>query len=115
MTITLYHNPGCGTSRKTLELIRGAGHEPLVIEYLKTGWTRAVLQDILAKLGLRPRDILRVRGTAAEALGLLAVTATDEMILNAMIADPILVERPIVISPKGARLCRPQDQVLGIL
>ena len=114
-SITIYHNPACGTSRKTLALIEDAGHTPKVVEYLKVGWSVAQLKGLLAKMSARPTDILRVRGTPAEALGLTAEGVTDEAILAAMAEHPGLVERPIVVSPKGARLCRPQEQVLAIL
>lgn len=113
--ITVYHNPNCGTSRNTLAAIREAGHEPKVVEYLKAGWTKPQLKEILKALGAAPRDILRVRGTPAEELGLTDPEAGDEAILDAMVAHPILVERPIVLSPKGAALCRPVDKVKPLL
>jgi len=113
--VTIHHNPNCGTSRNTLELIRTSGHEPVVNEYVKTGWTRAKLGSLLAAMGKTPRDILRNRGGLAEELGLLKDGVSDEAILSAMVAHPILVERPIVESPKGVRLCRPADSVLDIL
>ena len=113
--ITIFHNPACGTSRNTLAAIRGAGHEPKVVEYLKSGWTKAQLKDILKALNAAPRDILRVRGTPAEDLGLTDSKASDDRILDAMVAHPILVERPIVLSPKGAALCRPMDKVLALI
>jgi arsenate reductase len=113
--ITIYHNPNCGTSRNTLAAIRAAGVEPRVVEYLKAGWTRPLLQRLLKALGATPRDILRVRGTQAEALGLTAPGASDDQILDAMVADPILVERPIVVSAKGVALCRPVDKVQALL
>lgn len=113
--VTIFHNPACGTSRNTLALIEAAGHQPTVIEYLKAGWTRELLADLLAAAGASPRDILRERGTPAAELGLLEPSATDEQILAAMVEHPILVNRPIVRTPKGARLCRPAEQVLDLL
>ena len=113
--VTVFHNPACGTSRNALAAIEAAGYRPTVIEYLKQGWTRPQLQEILAGLGARPRDILRVRGTQAEALGLIGPEVSDEAILDAMVADPILVERPIVRTPLGVRLCRPADLVYDLL
>ena len=113
--ITIYHNPGCGMSRNTLQAIRDAGHAPKVVEYLKAGWTKDQLDDLLRRLGMTARDILRVRGTPAEALGLTTPTAADETILQAMVRHPILVERPIVVSAKGAALCRPMEKVKALL
>ncbi len=113
--IVIHHTPACGTSRTTLELIRQGGHEPTVIEYLKTGWTRGDLERLLGRMGKGPRDVLRVRGTPAEALGLLKDGVSDDALLAAMTAHPILVERPIVETPKGVRLCRPADSVTEIL
>jgi arsenate reductase (glutaredoxin) len=115
MTITLYHNPKCGTSRNALALIRAAGHEPVIVEYLKTGWTMALLKDLLAKSGLSARQILRVKGTPAAELGLTDPAVSDDRILAAMVAHPVLVERPIVASPKGVRLGRPVDAIRDIL
>lgn len=114
-TVTIYHNPACGTSRNTLALIREKGIEPTVVEYLKTGWTKPQLTALLAKMGKTPRDILRVRGTPAEALGLTAPDASDDAILDGMVQHPIMVERPIVDTPKGAAICRPAETVLGLL
>jgi arsenate reductase len=113
--ITIFHNPSCGTSRNTLAAIREAGHEPKVVEYLKAGWTKPQLKEILKALKAAPRDILRVRGTPAEDLGLTDPKASDDAILDAMVAHPILVERPIVLSPKGAALCRPMEKVQALL
>jgi arsenate reductase len=113
--VVIHHNPNCGTSRSTLELIRAAGRQPQVNEYLKTGWSRPELERLLGRMGKRPRDILRVRGTPAEALGLLKDGVSDDALLLAMAADPVLVERPIVETPKGVRLCRPADLVREIL
>ena len=113
--VTIFHNPACGTSRNTLAAIRETGVEPTVVEYLKAGWTRPQLEGLLAALGQTPRDILRVRGTPAEDLGLTDPAVTDGAILDAMVAHPILVERPIVQSPKGAALCRPSERVFDLL
>ena len=113
--ITIFHNPACGTSRNTLAAIREAGHEPKVVEYLKTGWTKPQLKPLLKDMGAKARDILRVRGTPAEELGLTDPKTTDEAILDAMVAHPILVERPIVVTPKGTKLCRPSETVQQLL
>jgi arsenate reductase len=113
--VTVYHNPNCGTSRNVLEMVRSAGHEPQVVEYLKAGWTREHLQDLLGRMGVGPRDVLRARGTPAQELGLLEAGVGDERILDAMVQHPILVERPIVVTPKGARLCRPKETVSELL
>ena len=113
--IVIHHNPGCGTSRNTLELIRRSGREPQVNYYLETSWTRAKLEQLLAAMGKRPRDILRTRGTPAEELGLLKDGVSDEATLAAMTAHPVLVERPIVETPKGMRLCRPAESVQDLL
>lgn len=115
MTVTIFHNPACGTSRNTLAAIRESGVEPTVVEYLKAGWTRPQLEALLAAMGKTPRDILRVRGTPAEALGLTDPAVTDSAILDAMVAHPMLVERPIVTAPKGAALCRPSEKVFDLL
>ena|ERR1019366_7532484 len=114
-TVTIFHNPACGTSRNVLASIRETGLEPTVVEYLKTGWTRAQLEDLLAAMAASPRDVLRVRGTPAEELGLTAPGVSDDEIVNAMVAHPILVERPIVTTPKGAALCRPAELVNTLL
>ena len=113
--IVIHHNPSCGTSRTTLQLIRDKGRQPEVHDYVKTGWTRAQLDGLLGRMGKRPRDILRVRGTPAEELGLLADGVSDQILIDAMVAHLILVERPIVETPKGVRLCRPAESVLEIL
>jgi arsenate reductase len=112
---TIYHNPNCGTSRNTLAAIRAAGVEPDVVEYLKVGWSRSLLESLLKAMTLTPRDILRVRGTSAQALGLTDPKASDAAILNAMVAEPILVERPIVVTDIGAALCRPMEKVEALL
>ena len=113
--ITVFHNPACGTSRNALAMIRAAGHEPAVVEYLKVGRTRPQLEDLLAAMSARPRDILREKGTPAAELGLLDPAVPDGEILDAMVAHPILVNRPIVVTPKGARLARPSEAVLELL
>ena len=113
--VVIHHNPNCGTSRNTLEMIRQSGIEPTIHDYVKTGWTRPQLEGLLARMGKRPRDILRVRGTPAEELGLTRAGASDDEILVAMTAHPILVERPIVETPKGVRLCRPAEAVRDLL
>ena len=113
--VTVFHNPACGTSRNVVAAVKEAGYEPQVIEYLKTGWTKAQLKDLLGQMGARPRDILRTRGTPAEALGLTDPAASDDDILNAMVAHPILVERPIVVTPRGTALCRPSEAVFTLL
>ncbi|HYD45922.1 MAG TPA: arsenate reductase (glutaredoxin) [Phenylobacterium sp.] len=113
--IVIYHNPSCGTSRTTLALLRERGHEPQVVEYLQAGWTRELLEELFQRMAIRPREALRVRGTSAHELGLTDPTASDAAILAAMVLDPILVERPIVVTPNGAALCRPADLVLSLL
>ena len=113
--VVIHHNPNCGTSRNTLEMIRQSGRTPTVHEYVKEGWTRPQLEALLGKMGKTPRDILRVRGTPAEELGLTQDGVSDDRILDAMVAHPILVERPIVETPKGARLCRPAETVSELL
>lgn len=113
--ITIYHNPDCGTSRNALAMIEAAGYSPTVIEYRKAGWTRPLLDELLRAMDASPRDVMREKGTPAGELGLLDPAASDETILQAMIAHPILVNRPIVVTPKGARLCRPSEAVLDLL
>ena len=113
--VTSYHNPACGTSRNTLELIRKAGIEPTVIEYLKTPPDRARLLDLLARMGMRPRELLREKGTPYAELGLGADHWTDEQLIDHMLAHPILINRPIVVTPRGVKLCRPSETVLEIL
>jgi len=115
MTIVIHHNPDCGTSRNALEMIREAGHEPVVIEYLETGWTRPQLLGLLAAANLTPRTALRENRSPAEELGLLEDGVDDETILSAMLEHPVLVNRPIVCSPKGVRLCRPSETVQDLL
>lgn len=115
MSIVIHHNPACGTSRNVLELIRASGTEPVVIEYLETGWTRPQLLALFAAAGLTPRAALRTSKSPAAELGLLDESVDDETLLDAMIAHPVLVNRPIVASPKGVRLCRPSETVLDLL
>jgi arsenate reductase len=113
--IAIYHNPDCGTSRNALAMIEAAGYAPTVVEYRKTGWPRPELERLLAAMHATPRDLLREKGTPAAELGLLDPEASDEAILDAMIEHPILVNRPIVATPKGTRLCRPSEAVLDLL
>lgn len=115
MTITIYHNPQCGTSRNTLAMIRQSGEEPEVIEYLKDPPSRETLIELLDILGMKPRDLLRRKGTPYAELGLDDPKLSDEELLQAMMEHPILIERPIVVTEKGARLCRPSEKVLDIL
>lgn len=115
MDATIYHNPACGTSRNTLALIRHAGIEPTVIEYLQEPPTRDRLIELIAAAGLGVRDALRKKGTPYEALGLDDPTMTDEQLIDAMLADPILINRPFVVTSLGTRLCRPSEVVLEIL
>ncbi len=114
-SVTIFHNPACGTSRNTLAAIRAAGIEPTIVEYLKAGWTKAELKRILKLTGLSARDILRIRGTPAEELKLTDPKATEDQIIDAMVGHPILVERPIVVTKKGAVLARPMEKVHDIL
>ena len=115
MTLAIYHNPECETSRNTLAMIRQSGEPHHVVEYLKQGWTRAQLLGLFAAAGLTPRDALRVSKSPAEKLGLTNPAVSDEQLIAAMIEHPILVNRPIVCSPKGVRLCRPSELVLDLL
>jgi arsenate reductase (glutaredoxin) len=112
---TIYHNPGCGTSRKVLGILREAGAEPRVIEYLKTPPTRAELKSLLARLGMTPRQLLRRRGTPYDQLGLSDPAKTDDALIDAILAHPILMERPIVVTEKGVRVCRPPGTVMDLL
>lgn len=115
MTVTVFHNPNCGTSRNVLQMVRDAGHDPQVVEYLKAGWTRSQLTDLLARMGARPRDVLRLMGTRAEEMGLTDPAVSDDALIDAMVADPVLVNRPIVVTPRGAVLARPKEAVLPLL
>lgn len=112
---TIYHNPGCGTSRNVLKVIQDSGYQVEVIEYLQTGWNRAELSTLLEEAGLTPKSALRVSKTPAESLGLTADNVTDEQVLEAMLAHPILVNRPLVKTNKGVKMCRPSEQVLSLL
>lgn len=113
--ITIYHNPACGTSRNVLALIRNSGEEPRVIEYLKTPPTRDELAELVRRMGMRPRDLLRRKGTPYDALGLDDPKFSDEALIDLMIEHPILINRPIVVTPLGVKLCRPSETVLEIL
>nr|WP_321512257.1 arsenate reductase (glutaredoxin) [uncultured Hyphomonas sp.] len=113
--IVIHHNPDCGTSRNVLAIIEASGETPTVIEYLKEGWTRPQLLGLFAAAGLTPRSALRETKSPAKELGLLEVGVSDEAILEAMLEHPVLVNRPIVCSPKGVRLCRPSEAVLDLL
>lgn len=113
--ITIYHNPACGTSRNVLALIRNTGDEPTVIEYLKTPPDRATLTQLIAAMGVPVRDVLRQKGTPYDELGLGDPKWSDEQLIDFMLQHPILINRPIVVTPRGTRLCRPSEAVLDIL
>jgi arsenate reductase len=113
--IVIYHNPDCGTSRNTLAMIRNAGIEPHVVEYLKTPPSRALLEQLVARMGTGARDLLREKGTPYAELGLDNQDLADEALFDAMMEHPILINRPIVVSPLGVRLCRPSEAVLDLL
>ncbi|WP_267358890.1 MULTISPECIES: arsenate reductase (glutaredoxin) [unclassified Methylobacterium] len=113
--VVIYHNPECGTSRNTLAMIRNAGIEPHVVEYLKTPPNRVLVKQLLARAGLSVRDVLREKGTPFAELGLSDPALTDEQLLDAIEAHPILLNRPLVVSTKGVRLCRPSEAVLDLL
>lgn len=113
--IILYHNPACGTSRNVLALIRNSGVEPHVIEYLKTPPSRTLLVEMIARAGMMPRDLLREKGTPYAELGLGDESLSDEALIDAMMAHPILINRPLVVTPLGVKLCRPSEAVLDIL
>ena len=115
MTIVIYHNPDCGTSRNTLDLIRQSGEAYIVLEYLKEGWTKPQLLGLFSAAGLTAREALRTSKSPADELGLLDENVPDDALLDAMIEHPILVNRPFVCSPKGIRLCRPSEEVLVLL
>jgi arsenate reductase len=115
VTITIYHNPACGTSRNTLAMIRQSGEEPVVIEYLKTPPSRERLVELLRKMDMTPRALLREKGTPYAELGLADPKFTDDELIAFMLAHPILINRPVVETPKGVRLCRPSETVLEIL
>jgi arsenate reductase len=113
--VVIYHNPDCGTSRNVLAMIQAAGYAPTVVEYLKAGWSREQLRVLMAEAGAHPRDFLREKGTPAAELGLLSPGVSDDQIVAAMLEHPILVNRPIVVTPKGVKLCRPSEVVLDLL
>ena len=113
--ITIYHNPDCGTSRNVLALIRNSGDEPRIIEYLKTPPSRAELVGLLQRMGMRPRELLRRKGTPYDELGLDEAKWTDDQLIDLMLEHPILINRPIVVTARGVRLCRPSETVLEIL
>lgn len=115
MSVTIYHNPACGTSRNVLALIRNSGAEPHVIEYLKTPPSRTELVDLIARMGIPVRDVIREKGTPYADLGLADPALSDDQLLDAMLAHPILINRPIVVTPLGVKLCRPSEAVLDIL
>ena len=115
MTVTLYHNPACGTSRNTLAMIRASGVEPTIVPYLDTGWSRDALLSLAARIGVPLKALLREKGTPAAELNLLRDDVSDDELLAAMIAHPILVNRPIVDTPRGTRLCRPSERVFDLL
>lgn len=115
MTVTIYHNPDCGTSRNTLAMIRQSGEEPTVIEYLKTPPSREKLVELIAAMGIAVRALLREKGTPYKELGLQDPKWTDDDLLDFMVKHPILINRPIVVTPKGVKLCRPSEAVLEIL
>jgi arsenate reductase len=115
MNVTIYHNPLCGTSRKTLEIIRETGSEPNIVEYLKAPPTREELKKLYERAGISPREGLRAKEQIAADLGLTRPDVTDDEILDAMMEHPILINRPLVVTEKGVRLCRPQDMVREIL
>jgi arsenate reductase len=112
---TIYHNPNCGTSRKVLGMLRESGDTPRVIEYLKTPPTRAELKELLTRMGMTPRQLLRRRGTPFDELGLDDPAKTDEQLIDAILAHPILMERPVVVTAKGVRVCRPAEKVMELL
>ena len=115
VTITIYHNPDCGTSRNVLALIRNSGDEPRIIEYLKTPPSRAELVGLLQRMGMRPRELLRRKGTPYDELGLDEAKWTDDQLIDLMLEHPVLINRPIVVTARGVRLCRPSETVLEIL
>ncbi|MCP8896484.1 arsenate reductase (glutaredoxin) [Shinella daejeonensis] len=115
MTVTIYHNPACGTSRNTLAMIRQSGEEPKVIEYLKEPPSRETLKKLIDAMGMTPRQLLREKGTPYADLGLDDPSLSDDALLDAIIAHPILINRPIVVTDKGVALCRPSEKVLSLL
>lgn len=115
MTITIYHKPACGTSRNTLAMIRRSGEEPEIIEYLKTPLLRDALVDLMKRMGIGPRELLRQKGTPYAELDLGNPKWTDDQLIDFMVEHPILINRPIVVTPLGVKLCRPSEAVLDIL
>jgi len=115
MSVTIYHNPACGTSRNTLAMIRQSGVEPVVIEYLKTPPSRETLKQLIEKMGVPVRSLLREKGTPYKELGLDDAKWSDDELIDQMLAHPILINRPIVVTPKGTRLCRPSEAVVDLL
>lgn len=115
MSVTIYHNPACGTSRNTLALIRATGEEPQVIEYLVTPPSREELVSLIGRMGIGPRDLLRQKGTPYAELGLGDPSISDDELIEAMMKNPILINRPIVVGPGGTKLCRPSELVLDVL
>jgi len=115
MSVTIYHNPACGTSRNTLAMIRATGVEPVVIEYLKTPPSHEELRELVRRMGVPLRDVLRQKGTPYDELGLGNPALSDDALLDAIALHPILINRPIVVTPKGVRLCRPSELVLELL
>ncbi len=113
--ITIFHNPACGTSRNVVAMVEAAGYAPRIVEYVTTGWTHDQLRGLVGEAGLTFRQLMREKGTPAAALGLSEDGATEDQILDAMVAHPILVNRPIVVTPKGVKLCRPSEVVLDLL
>lgn len=113
--VRIFHNPACGTSRNVVEMVRAAGYEPEIVQYLEVGWTQAQLRKLASEAGLTFRQLLREKGTPAGDLGLLDEGVGEERILDAMIEHPILVNRPLVVTPKGVRLCRPSEVVFELL
>ena len=113
--IVIYHNPDCGTSRNTLAMIRNAGIEPHVVEYLKTPPSRAMLENLITRAGMTPRALLREKGTPFSKLGLENPDLTDAQLVDAMVEHPVLINRPLVVSPLGVKLCRPSEDVLDVL
>lgn len=115
MTITIYHNPDCGTSRNVLAMIRSSGAEPRIVEYLKTPPSRDELIELLRRMGMRPRELLRRKGTPYDQLGLDDAKWTDDQLIDLMLQNPILINRPVVVTELGVKLCRPFETVLAIL
>jgi len=113
--VVIFHNPDCGTSRNVVRIVEAAGYTPVIVEYLKSGWTKPQLLALFAAAGVKPRDALRVKKSPAAELGLTDPSVADEDVIEAMIAHPILVERPVVVTAKGTALCRPSELVLDLL